>query len=266
MKRTLSILGLASIALLSVDLIVKIVQKIIPKKKESDMILAEKLNQELLKTPSFALESARFAIIEMSEFTLSMYNASIDYFNKKDEKVYDFINSTEEKVDLAEHSIHDYLMQISGTRMNQNDMILQTAYIDIIRDMERIADHAVNFGEFLHRYYDEKNIMTNEMHDALLKFFEVVKLQIIESIDAYKNNDKVLASKVILRENEVDKMEEEYRLNVHSFLKTGEVSQLDILFIDIVSNLERISDHTMNIAELIIDPHMMSTMITGEKI
>ena len=60
-------------------------------------------------------------------------------------------------------------------------------------------------------------------------------------------------------------MEKEYRLNVHSYLKVGEVSQLDILYIDIVSNLERISDHATNICQMIIDPHMMSTMITGTK-
>ena len=43
------------------------------------------------------------------------------------------------------------------------------------------------------------------------------------------------------------------------------VTDLDILFVDIISNLERVSDHTTNIAEMILNPHMMSTMITGVK-
>ena len=108
--------------------------------------------------------------------------------------------------------------------------------------------------------------MTDDMHNALLEFFNVVKLQIVEVISAFKNNDKELSMSVIERERLVDKMEKEYRLKVHSYMRAGEVSQLDILYIDIVSNLERISDHTTNIAQMIIDPRMMSTVVTGNKI
>lgn len=254
----------SGLALLLIKYIVKIVEFIIPPEK-IQRISAENLSLELLKTPSLALESARLSMIEMNDLVLKMYDLSINYFNENNNKYYDEINSTEEVVDLYEHLIHDYLMQLSETHLVKKDSFLQTEYIDVIRDYERIADHAVNFSEFLKRYYEEKNMMSPEMHDALLKFFEICREQVYESVEAFKNSDKNLAKSVIAREAIIDDMEVEYRHNVHSYLRTGEISQLDILYIDIVSNLERISDHATNICEMIIDPHMMSTMITGSE-
>ncbi len=249
----------SAIALSIMNPIVKLVQKIIPD-KGNDLVSAQKLNKELLKNPSLALEAARNSIVEMSGLVLEMYNKAIEYFNTNNHKIFDEINAIEDKVDLSEHLIHDYLMAISEIHLNKQDSYLQTQYIDCIRDFERIGDHATNFAEFLERYYDEKVEMSTEMHDALLTFFNIVGEQISDACDAFVNNDKQKSNKVVEREKIVDQMEEDYRHKVHSYNKPGEVNQLDILYIDIVSNLERISDHTTNICELVIDPHMASTI------
>ncbi|MBP5342377.1 Na/Pi cotransporter family protein [bacterium] len=254
----------SAVALLLLRYIILLINKLI-KEEERKVLLAEKLNKELLKSPSLALEAARHAIIEMNSIIIKMYDTSIHYFNENNEKYFEEINNEEENVDLCEHLIHDYIMQISEIHLNRKDAFLQTQYIDAIRDFERIADHAVNFSEYLKRYYEEKNMMSDEMHEALLKFFNICRSQVQDSIIAFEHNDIILADKVIKREETVNKMEKEYRLNVHSYLKVGEVSQLDILYIDLVSNLERISDHTTNICQMIIDPHMMSTLVTGTK-
>ena len=247
------------IALSVINLIILLVKKILPD-KESDLLKAQMLNNELIKTPSLALENVRAAILEMNLIVKRMYELSVMYFNENNHKYYDEINTLEEKVDLAEHLTHDYLMKMTESVLQEKESYTQTKYVDVIRDFERIADHAVNFSEFLERYYDEKIVMSNAMHIALQEFFDIISTQINETIEAFENEDKDLAKKVITRETTVDQMEEEYRLNVHSYITPGQVTSLDILYIDIVSNLERISDHTTNIAEMIIDPHMMSTI------
>ena len=247
------------IALSVINLIILLVKKILPD-KESDLLKAQMLNNELIKTPSLALENVRAAILEMNLIVKRMYELSVMYFNENNHKYYDEINTLEEKVDLAEHLTHDYLMKMTESVLQEKESYTQTKYVDVIRDFERIADHAVNFSEFLERYYDEKIVMSNAMHIALQEFFDIISTQINETIEAFENEDKDLAKKVITRETTVDQMEEEYRLNVHSYITPGQVTSLDILYIDIVSNLERISDHTTNIAEMIIAPHMMSTI------
>lgn len=254
----------STVALLLLKYIVLLINKILPEEERKEL-LAEKLNKELLKSPSLALEAARHAILEMNKIIVKMYDTSILYFNENNESYFNDINAEEENVDLCEHLIHDYIMQISEIHLNRKDAYLQTQYIDAIRDFERIADHAVNFSEYLKRYYEEKNVMSDEMHSALLKFFNICRSQVKDSVTAFELNDLLLSQNVIKREETVNQMEKEYRLNVHSYLRVGEVSQLDILYIDIVSNLERISDHATNICQMIIDPHMMSTMITGTK-
>ncbi len=246
-------------ALSIINLVIILVKKILPD-KESDLLKAQKLNNELIKTPSLALENVKAAILEMNLIVKRMYDLSIMYFNENNQKYYDEINALEEKVDLAEHLTHDYLMKMTEGLLQEKESYTQTKYVDVIRDFERIADHAVNFSEFLYRYYDEKIVMSDSMHMALQEFFDIIATQINETIESFEKDDKELAKKVIDRENIVDKMEEEYRLNVHSYITPGQVTSLDILYIDIVSNLERISDHTTNIAEMIIDPHMMSTI------
>lgn len=240
-------------------LIVKLIELVIKTDKEKDYISAEHLNKELLKSPSLALSGAFESINDMNVLVLEMYDLSVSYFNENKEEFNNKITLLEDKVDLYEHLIHDYLMQLSEIHLNTDDAFLQTKYIDIIRDMERIGDHAMNFSDFMNNYYSKKVLMPSNMHDDLNHFFSVVRNQIYDTIEAFKNNDLLLANNVLRRENKIDEMEEDYRLKVHSYISHGEVNSLDILFIDIVSNLERISDHCTNISEMIIDPHMMST-------
>jgi len=254
----------SAFALLLLNYIIIVVNKLV-KNKNEQTIMAENLNKELLKSPSLALENVKVAMEEMNDLVLSMYDHSVKYFDENNKKFAEYVDKTEEKVDLAEHLIHDYLMQISQTHLTKADSYTQTRYLDIIRDFERIADHAVNFTEFLDRYYSENTMMSDAMHNALYEFFMIVRDQINDASIAFKDDNKELAHGIIEREKLVNNLEVEYRRNVHSYLKVGEVSQLDILYIDIISNLERISDHTTNIAEMIIDPHMMLTMVTGEK-
>lgn len=255
----------SAICLAVLPLIVKLVEKIIPTKDMIVKVSAENLNKELLNSPSLALSSCNTSINDMNFLVLDMYDASVKYFNEDGAKYHEEISDIEEKVDLYEHLLHDYLMQLSQVHLSKNDSFTETKYIDIIRDMERIGDHAMNFADFFENYYEKSSRMPENMHDDLNLFFKIVRNQISDTCEAFKNNDKKIASNILSREDKIDVMEKEYRLNVHSYLIQGEVTQLDILYVDIISNLERISDHCTNIAQMIIDPHMMSTMITGSK-
>ena len=256
---------IAAIMLPLSQLIAKLIEKIIPNKGETYEVSAERLNNELLDTPSLAIESARSSMLDMNNLVLEMYRKAEQYFNVNDESLFKEVNEIEEKVDLYEHLIHDYLMKLNEKHLSKKDAQIQTEYLDVIRDFERIGDHATNFVEFTKRYYESGVLFPQAMKQDLNFFFGIVDNQISDTVKAFENQDTILADNIKEREQKINEMEKDYRLNVHSYFVAGEVTDLDILFVDIISNLERVSDHTTNIAEMILNPHMMSTMITGVK-
>lgn len=245
------------IVLFIVKYFVILIEKILPVNKQNGNTIFDKLSYDLLESsPVLALENTKAIVIEMGEVVQNMVNTARKYQTTDDSSFYDSIASLEIKIDYYDHSIHDYLMELQSYTLTQKNKQTQILLLDTIRDFERIADHAVNLSEFYKARYDLNCPLTGNVLESLNHYFTIVSNQVNDAINCFKNNDKKLAKVVIEVEEEVDKLEKTYRRA--QLINKDEEECNDIHFVDILSNLERISDHCNNIAENIIDPHYLS--------
>lgn len=241
-----------------IDILVKIVQKIIPSKGDFAKIIADKLNEDLLvKSPILALETAKHVIVEMGQVSLNMFLISQKYFNNNDPKYIDECIALEKTIDFYDKVIHDYLIRLSTEHLKPSNRLYQAIYLDTIRDFERIGDHCLNLIEFMQDRYEHGVVITTELQEQFNNFFDQVALQIQNTIECFDLKSVTKAYEIIALEAEIDTLERKFRKSQFNLINEGLLSQDDIHYVDILSNLERISDHCFNIAQNIIDPFYM---------
>lgn len=239
--------------------IIKIIRKIIPDTPvgDADYISAKFLNDDLLeKSPVLALESSRLSIIDMSKVAIRMIDCASAYLNENNDNHFQKCVKLEDQMDVYNHLIHDYLMQLHTENFNDEESVNQAIYIDTIRDFERIGDHSINLVEFFQDRYNVGIITDETTLKNLNYFFEQINHQVNYAAKAFENRDKKTASKIIKLEEEIDTLERIYRKAQLNAIDSSNILS-DIHYVDILSNLERISDHCCNIAENIIDPYYM---------
>lgn len=238
---------------------VVLIEKMLPIKEDKNASLVEKLNYDLIiSSPVLALESAKGVVIEMGGIAQEMIKTARLYQNDNSEDYFGKIADLENRIDLYDKSIHDYLMEIQSFDLSQKYKQTQVILLDVIRDFERIADHAVNLSEFYQNRYEQDCPLTGKVAETLNHYFDLIVLQVENAILSFQANDKKLAKKVIETEIEIDKLEKHYRRAQLLHKKESSDECNDIHYVDILSNLERISDHCNNIAENVIDPHYLS--------
>lgn len=246
---------------------VKIIEKIIPVKKRTGSTLSEKLNYDLIESsPVIALESTKAVILEMGNIAIEMVNIARSYQNIDEAEYFNDISKLEDQIDFYDHSIHDYLMEIQSTELSQKNKQLQIIMLDTIRDFERIADHSVNLSEFYKNRYELNYNLTGTLAENLNHYFDLAAAQVNDAINCFKTGDKSLAKRIIETEEEIDKLEKLYRRAQLIEQHEGVCECNDLHYVDILSNLERISDHCNNIAENVIDPHYLSKERTNPSI
>jgi phosphate:Na+ symporter len=119
----------------------------------------------------------------------------------------------------------------------------------LVTDIERVGDHAVNLAEFA-RQMDKKDIKISKYgYKELKELFHIVEENYAVALKAFKKNDRVLVEQVVQSEDEVDKLEKKFKRNHVERLRKGLCQpEADPIYIETLRNLERVSDHSYNIA------------------
>src|SRR5699024_5459882 len=127
------------------------------------------------------------------------------------------------------------------------------ALMDSVRDIERIGDHFENIIELIDYKMSNKINLTEHAHEDLNNMFELTILTVKQAVKALQLMDREEALVVIQKEHQIDKMERTFRkghiIRVNEGICTGSAG---IVFVDIISNLERIGDNAANIAEEVL--------------
>lgn len=205
------------------------------------------------QSPSIALGQAKQEVLRMGEYSLRGLQESLQFLEKKQNSSLDSTKQLEEAINNMDHQITDYLVKLSATELSPHESDEHNVLMHIVKDIERIGDHFENIVELVEYQMRHKVSLTEAAKEDMTEMFNLTILAVKESMLALDKNDVELAFRVKENEHIIDRMERQLRKKHILRLNSGACSsQAGLVFVDILSNLERIGDHAKNIAETII--------------
>jgi phosphate:Na+ symporter len=204
-------------------------------------------------SPAIALGQAKQEVLRMAEFSEKGLLEVSKYMENGQKKHAEMAVQFEDAINNLDRKITEYLISISSRSLSAQDSKMHGMLMDTVRDIERIGDHIENIVE-LKDYQKANKVKISEkaLHD-LQEMFDLTHSTLTEAIMSLETGDLEAARSVIEKEEHIDQMERKLRkqhiIRVNEGNCTGAAG---IVFVDIVSNLERIGDHSVNIAEAVI--------------
>lgn len=211
------------------------------------------LDEKLLKTPIVATGQVYKETIRMGELAKENVELAMRAFFDNDKNHVKVINDNEKIINTLEKEITNYLVKLSSYELPKEDSKILSATFHVINDIERIGDHAKNIIELAIEKNENKISIEGEAREELIDMYKKTEEALDLAIYCYSNKDTVEAKKIRDIEEKIDKYEKTLRDNniVRLNNKTCSASGSTI-FLDLISNLERIGDHSTNIAESIV--------------
>ncbi|NPV43250.1 MAG: Na/Pi cotransporter family protein [Firmicutes bacterium] len=235
-------------------LLVALVTKLIPGQEPLIERGLKFLDKRLLNTPAVAFGQVTKEIVRMAKLAEENLKDSIEVFLNFNHHTVHNIYKKEEVINELEREITKFVSELSRTSLNNSQLNKITGYYNILNDIERVGDHAKNIIE-LAEFKDERNLPFSEMAiNELNLMFNKVKTIFNYAIKSFETGNISLAEEVLTHEDEIDEMEECLRMHHIERLNKGLCyPSSGVIYLDIISNLERIGDHSTNIAHTVID-------------
>lgn len=211
------------------------------------------LDERLLNTPSVAVQTCRSATIEMADLTKKTIKKALDIILEYNPDSAESIIENEDIIDGFEDTINGYLLKISKSSVTGSDSRMVSKMMHCIGNFERISDHAVNLVESAQEIHDKKISFSEECLNELKIITDAISENIDRAFESYCLNDLKIAHKVEPLEEVVDNLSIELKNRHIRRLQNDECTvELGYIFQDVLTNLERISDHCSNIACILI--------------
>ncbi|MDW0090627.1 Na/Pi cotransporter family protein [Clostridioides difficile] len=235
--------------------IVKLANRLIPiKETESEIVNNTKyLDERMFSTPSIALGNTVQEVVRMGhKATNSLEHSIAGFLNKSNENINKAFES-EKVVNKLQKDILNYLLKLSKEPLRDDERFRTDLLFNTVNDIERVSDHAENIAE-LAMSVKEMNISFSD--SAIREIYEIYNKTITNFKDALivlDVKDFELANKVLEVENEVNYLEKTFR-NSHMIRLNNGSCTIDagVLYLDLLTNLERISDHSTNIVKQVL--------------
>jgi len=230
-----------------------LVVKIIP---VTEIELAQKpvvLEKHLLNTPVIALEQTKREIVRMSQTAKKAVMRSISGIISNNRKELGSVRDIEDFIDILQLEITSYLSALSRRNLSDEVSIELPVLLHTVNDLERIGDHAVNIVEIAERKIGQKLLFSDSALAEANELKKEIEKMCDHIITALKDNDIEGAKSALVHENNLNRMQIEFRRS-HVERMAGDLCspQTGLIFIDLVDNVEKIGDHLTNIAQAII--------------
>ena len=212
------------------------------------------LDERLLSTPSIAIERSRTVAVKMARVAAKSIKDSFKLIFEYDEKLAQSVREDEEKVDKYEDSLGTYLVKVSSKSMSEADSHEVSKLLHMIGDFERISDHAVNIAESAEEIHSKGLSFSPAAKNEIMAMMDAVSEIIGLSLEAFENNDLVKATRVEPLEQVVDSLKLQLKsAHVNRLRKNECTIEMGFVLSDLLTNLERVSDHCSNIAVCLIE-------------
>ena len=235
------------------DLIIKLAKKL---EREDDRDQDESrvlLDERMLETPGIALQSVVSEIARMGKIVVRTADRAEQVMFSKDDRQIRKIREEEETVDNLCSGITGYAIQLSSLSLNEKEHQHIASLLQTLSDMERISDYCENISEFAETMTERKAEFSEKGTAELKEMMQVCFDSYRYAVEAFAGNDKEKAMKVIEKESQADELEIQLRSAHMKRLANNQCStDAGIVYLDALVCLERISDHSRNIAEEIL--------------
>ena len=212
------------------------------------------LDERLLKSPAVAVARCRAVTVAMAEEAAqSMFDAFRE-LGTFDEELSEKIMRAEEHVDYYEDRLGTYLVKLSGQNLSAADNAEATKLLHMISDFERVSDHAVNILKSAEEIHEKKLSFSSDAMRELNTMIDAVSEIISLALASFRDDDLNSVVMVEPLEQVVDNLKDRIRMNHVKRMQTGECTiELGFILTDLVTNLERVSDHCSNIAGYMLE-------------
>lgn len=211
------------------------------------------LDERLFKSPAVALQQAKNAVVKMSRRAARNVNLAAPLLIKMDEDVVSAINVRENLIDRMEVEVSNYLIKMTDQELGDDESHAVTELLNFVTEYERIGDYAVNIMEKSEELYEKEASFSDHAKEQLKLLTSAMERILDLTNDAFENDDLALARQVEPLEEVIDIMVEKLRDQHIKRLKDG-ICSIDtgVVFLDVLNNAERISDHCSNIAARLV--------------
>lgn len=241
------------ILLPAAGLLERLIKRLVPDDSRAEKPV--ELDERLIATPALALQQSRVLTEDMSYYAVSALKKAMDELTSYSSGDAEEIRDAEDKTDHYEDILGTYLLKLSsGSVLSDKASEEVTALLKLIGDFERIGDHAVNILESAEEIREKELSFSPAACSELSVLRSAVGEVLDLALNAFINNDLQTALEVEPLEQVIDELKEQLRTNHILRMKKGACSiEAGFVWSDLLTDLERVSDHCSNIAGCIID-------------
>lgn len=226
--------------------------------QELTAIALPQLDDRILETPSFALENTIQETLRMSELTIKHVETAIDAVLTGSRKKIEKARKIESTVNAFERVLMEYLTKLNNQSLTETQSAVVGDLMYTVKDIERISDHCDNIADLATELSENSLQFSMDAQEGLKEMTQMSTEAIQGAIDARKEEKievrQECIQRVIQLEDEIDDLRDELRQNHMERLARNECSAAKgIIYLDILSDMERISDHSLNIVNYISD-------------
>lgn len=232
--------------------LVALVNIILPGDDDKEVLGVKYIDNRLLETPPIAYGQVTNEILRMGQVAKNNLQTALQGFKDENLELLDKVYNNEKLVNLLEAEITKYLVKLSNSDLGEDQKSNIACYFHVVNDIERIGDHAENIADWATEKINKGYRISDEAFEELEKMSNLCINAIDDSLYCFANYDKAKAQGVRNLENEIDTFEKQLKISHIKRLNTGVcTAAIGTMFLDIISNLERVGDHALNIAEIL---------------
>lgn len=210
------------------------------------------LDERILETPSFAMEAIMKEVIHMANISMESLKLSQKALMENNKTLVESVYEGTKKLSKFEKVLTEYLVKIINLPLSEKQKVQVKNFLYTISDLERVGKHCENIADLSKEKIDLNILFSDEAMKEMEEIFGSVIKALAYAIEARQTEDIKSVMNVEKYEDLVDSMEENLREKHIARLSNGACKTgSGVIFLDAISNLERISDHAYNIAEYV---------------
>ncbi|NLA86313.1 MAG: Na/Pi cotransporter family protein [Clostridiales bacterium] len=212
------------------------------------------LDSRLFSTPAIAIDRSRTVAEEMACISTTAIKQAFTLIEKYDEAELQKVRDAEKETDVYEDALGTYLVKLSSQSLSNRDTTESAKLLFLIGEFERIADYAMEIADSAQEMFDKKIQFSEKAQEELNVMMSAVEEIVEMAVKAFLENDISLAAKVDPLEEVIDDLKSTIKKQHIGRLQCNECTiEMGFVFSDLLTVLERISDHCSNIAGCVIE-------------